>query len=130
MNNKRKVSVMMLGISFLSLYFVSCYKDVTIPREIEITREVTFSGDIVPLLNKSCNNAGCHSSGGVPPNLTADNAFNALSTGGYLDTSTPENSELYLWMTGNRSLPMPTSGPDPEYNALVLAWIKQGANNN
>lgn len=129
MKAKIRTGIAGAGILILSLTLSSCYKDVTVPRDLEITREVSFSGDIIPLLNRSCNNAGCHSAGGAP-NLTAANAYAALLSGGYVNTATPENSELYLWMRGNRTLPMPVSGPNPEYNALVLAWIKQGALDN
>lgn len=121
---------MATSVLLVSLYTTSCYKDVTVPGEKEITRDVSFSADIIPILNKSCNNIGCHGAGGVPPNLTAGNAYSALISGGYTNTASPENSELYQWMKGNRTIPMPPTGADPDYNALVLAWIKQGALDN
>jgi hypothetical protein len=33
-------------------------------------------------------------------------------------------------MTGKKSTPMPPTGINKDYNALMLAWIKQGAQNN
>lgn len=109
-----------------------CYKNHTVLPEtgVAVTRTVSFSGDIIPIFNKSCNNSGCHSAGAIAPNLMPASAFNALNGGNYIDKNKPENSSLYLWMTGKKSSPMPLSGPDKEYNALILAWIKQGALNN
>jgi hypothetical protein len=48
----------------------------------------------------------------------------------YIDTLVPEDSELYLWMTGARGIAMPLEGSNASYNAKVLRWIEQGALNN
>jgi hypothetical protein len=111
---------------------MSCYKYAVVVPDTgsEITRPVSFNGDIMPIFNKSCNMSGCHSGGGKAPDLTAAKAFTSLSNGGYLNTAKPESSELYLWMIGKKGTPMPLSGPNKEYNAFILAWIKQGAINN
>jgi hypothetical protein len=114
------------------LVMVGCYKDKTVILDTtaEITRKVTFSQDLIPMFDKSCNTSGCHSQGGQTPNLTASNAFSSLTIGNYINKATPENSILYQKMIGKRGTPMPPSGSNKDYNALVLAWIKQGANNN
>jgi hypothetical protein len=124
-----------MGTILLSAWvflLAGCYKDTTVVLDTgsEITRPVSFAADIIPIFNKSCNLSGCHSAGGKTPDLTAANAFNSLSSGNFLNTSDPENSELYLWLTGKKSTPMPVGGINKDYNALVLAWIKQGAKNN
>lgn len=125
---KKKGACAVVGLLLLS----GCYKDATVVVETgaEITRQVSFSQDLIPMFNSSCNLSGCHSSGGRSPNLTADNAYNALSIGNYFDINTPQNSTIYLWMTGKKSTPMPVAGVNKDYNALMLAWIKQGAQNN
>jgi len=107
-----------------------CYFDKSLILETEETREISFSQDMVPIFNESCNVSSCHSAGGIEPDLTAEKAYNNLINGNYIDLNAPENSELYLWMTGKRSSPMPLSGSDQKLNAVVLAWIKQGARNN
>lgn len=109
-----------------------CYKDRTVPLDTgeEITRPVSFAADIIPIFDKSCSASGCHSAGGKTPILTAAVAYTSLTGGNYVNTNSPKDSELYLWMTGKKGTPMPLSGPDKDYNALVLAWIKQGAINN
>jgi hypothetical protein len=118
-----------LGIVII---LTGCYKNKTVIFDTapEITRPVTFSGDIQPIFSKSCSLTGCHVSGSQSPDLSAANAFNSLIVGNYINKSDPENSVLYLKMTGKRGTPMPVSGSNKDYNALVLAWIKQGANNN
>jgi len=90
---------------------------------------VSFSGKIIPIFNQSCNSSGCHG-GGVNPNLSSTIAYSSLIDGNYINLSSPEQSELYLWMIGDKSMPMPISGPNPTNNAYVLEWIKQGALNN
>jgi hypothetical protein len=35
-----------------------------------------------------------------------------------------------LWLTGKKTTQMPVGGLNKDINAMVLAWIKQGANNN
>lgn len=128
--NKKIPGVVLTGI--LILLLAGCYKDKTIVSDTgeEITRTVSFAGDIIPIFNSSCNSSGCHSAGGKAPDLSAVNALTSLVNGGYINTGNPESSELYLWMTGKRGVPMPVSGINKDYNALTLAWIKQGANNN
>jgi hypothetical protein len=125
----------MLGIILMSAALVvltGCYKDKTVILDTgaEVTKTVSFASDIMPIFNSSCNTTGCHSTGGKAPDLTAPNAFTVLSNGGYFNVNDAARSELYLWMTGKKGTPMPVSGINKDYNALILAWIKQGAQNN
>jgi hypothetical protein len=125
-----KTIVLVALTAVTGILLAGCYKNVTIVNssENEITTPVSFSNNIIPILNKSCNGSGCHTTGAKAPNLTAANAFNSLA--GYINKENPKESELYLWMAGKKGTPMPLSGPDKDYNSLVLAWIKQGALNN
>jgi len=112
-------------------FLAGCYQNKTVPLEVaEVRRAVSFSQDIIPILNKSCNTSGCHNTGGQAPNLSASSAYNSLVIGNYVDKNAAATSILYLKMTGKRGIPMPVSGTNKEYNALVYAWIKQGASNN
>jgi len=129
----RKTKVFGVILTGMIIFFMAgCYKDRTVYFETgeEITRPVSFAADIIPIFNASCNTSGCHNTGGKAPDLSPNKAYNSLQNGGYLNTSAPESSELYLWMTGKKGTPMPVSGINKEYNSLVLAWIKQGAQNN
>ncbi len=123
-----------IWISSLCLLMISmnaCYYDQVLPVEpVGDVGEISFAMDIIPIFNSSCNSAGCHNQGGQKPNLTPAGAYTSLTSGGYIDTKSPEASSLYQWMNGEKSLPMPLSGPNATYNAKVLAWIEQGALNN
>jgi hypothetical protein len=108
----------------------SCYYDEVIKVEEPVEGgDMSFTEDIVPIFNKSCNVSGCHN-GSVAPNLLPANAYNALTSGNYVNTGDPESSELYQWVKGNKAMPMPLTGSNESYNAKILAWIKQGASNN
>lgn len=108
-----------------------CYYDnVIFPDGGEVTGDVSFSSDILPIFENDCATSGCHSTGGQKPDLTPANAYTSLINGNYINTSSPEDSELYLWMKGLKGLPMPPSGTDATNTAKVLAWIKQSAQNN
>ncbi len=122
-------SVLAGAVVFL---LAGCYKDKTVIFDsgTEITRPVSFTTDIIPIFNKSCSISGCHISGSKSPDLSAANAFTSLTTGNYINTSDPQSSVIYLWMSGKKSTPMPIGGINRDYNALILAWIKQGAQNN
>lgn len=125
-----KVLLLLLAIVLSGVILTGCYKNVSIVKDAdEITRVVSFSGDILPIFNESCNGSGCHNAGGKAPNLAPSSAYNVIKSG-YINAGDPEKSELYLWMAGKRGTPMPLSGPNKQYNSLVLAWIKQGALNN
>ena len=126
----RRAIRVMAGCSMFYL-LSGCYKDRTVIVDAaEVTRTVTFTQDLVPIFNNSCAMSGCHGTGGQSPNLSTGNAYNSLTIGNYYDKNAPANSIIYLKMTGKRGTPMPVSGVNKDYAALVLAWIKQGANNN
>jgi hypothetical protein len=128
LHSKSKRLLLLFGCTFL---VIGCYKNKTVYFDTtEITRTVSFSKDLVPIFNKSCSLSGCHTSGGQSPNLTDANAFNSLIIGNYVNKANPEASLIYLKMTGKKGTPMPPAGSNKDYNSLVLAWIKQGANNN
>jgi hypothetical protein len=118
--------------SLTILLLIGCYKDKTVIFDTgeEITRTVSFTSDIIPIFNSSCNTSGCHSTGSKLPDLTIVNAYTSLTNGGFINSSDPQTSELYLWMTGKKATPMPVGGINKDFNALILAWIKQGAQNN
>jgi hypothetical protein len=128
----KKITLLLMGIVITcSVVLLGCYKDKTVNTDAPaITRTVTFSQDILSIFNKSCNLSGCHSVGGQAPNLTQAAAYNSLIIGNYINKTSAENSFLYLKMTGKKGSVMPVGGMNKDYNALILAWIKQGANNN
>ena len=110
----------------------SCYYDDP-PEPAEIDPElVYFNSNVLPIFTRACDSPGCHNVGEVPPDLTAENAYDELVGGGYVNTTLPESSILYLRVTGNSagSL-MPPAGRLPQTDIdLILAWIKKGALND
>jgi len=131
--SKKIITIGALLVAISMLVFNGCTKTTTVllDNSVAVTTTVSFSKDISPILAKSCATSGCHS-GSVAPNLSAATAYNALVNGSFLNTGAPETSEVYLWLTGKRAIAMPSgSANNPSnINALMLAWIKQGAKNN
>lgn len=107
-----------------------CKYDEIVPEVVDLPMGVSFSGDVLPIFNDGCSISGCHSSGAVTPDLSANNAYNALINGGYVNLNSPEQSKLYQWVNGEGSVPMPISGTDPYIVAIILKWIEEGALNN
>jgi hypothetical protein len=115
---------------FAALLFSSCEKAYLTPKKVEITTPVSFTNDIVPILSEDCATANCHVGGGPPPNLSAEKAYDNLTGLGYVDTSNAEGSLLYKRIIATVN-PMPPNGKlTPEEKGYILAWIKQGAQNN
>lgn len=116
---------------FLATGFVGCYKDILSPGQDPTAppQAVSFSGDLLPLFLANCATSGCHDA--VPahrPSLTAANAFNAITTGGYINTVVPANSIIYGEV---KSGSMPPSGAlRPADIQKMLDWIRNGAPNN
>ena len=130
-NNKLKISLLLLLFSFAIL--MGCYKTTTllIDNSPTITATVSFNTDIVPLLTANCAKSGCHN-GSISPDLSAANAYNSLVNGNFVNTATPSNSLVYLWLTGKESATMPlgASNNPSNINGYILAWITQGADKN
>ncbi|MCO6476866.1 MAG: hypothetical protein J5I94_09620 [Phaeodactylibacter sp.] len=135
MKQQRVLSILALAMLIVSMIAPSgCTSESGIlviePPDVDTTVQVSFSEDIIPIFNEDCNTSGCHSTGAEPPDLTPENAYEALFAGNYIDTLMPNDSELIQWMLGNRGLPMPLTGPNDDYNKTVLTWITQGAKDN
>jgi hypothetical protein len=111
-----------------------CSKDTTVylNNTQEVTTPVSLSKDMQPIFTKSCALSGCHAAGGRAPILTDGSSYASLINGNYINTAKPEESVLYLWLTGKKSPAMPLGAANnpSNINGLTLAWIKQGARNN
>lgn len=131
--SKKIIRIEFLLLIVMILFIWGCSKTTTvlIDNSPAVTKTVSFKKDMQPILTKSCAGSGCHS-GSVSPNLSESTSFNALINGNYLNTVAPAKSEIYLWMSGKLAPAMPlgsTNNPS-NINALMLAWITQGAKNN
>jgi hypothetical protein len=132
--SKRIIAIAIILVTMGLVFLTGCYKvtTLTIKNDQEITTTVSLSTDVIPLFSKNCSLSGCHNTGGIKPDLSADKAYNSLINGNYVNLSTPENSEIYLWLTGKRAATMPVGAANnpSNINQYVLAWIRQGAKNN
>jgi hypothetical protein len=120
----------MLGlfIAGFALVLASCEYDHPVPEpQPVITDTISFSGDIIPFFNASCNVSGCHTQGGFDPDLSPANAYQSIMSGNLVDVNNPESSELYKAIIPGGSM---GNYGNTQSNAEVLAWIKQGALNN
>lgn len=115
----------------IALSFIGCYRDITSPGADPNgpPQNVSFSGDVIPILSKNCALSGCHDA--VPahkPALTSDKAFGSLTTGGYINTLVPDQSVIYKAV---KSGAMPSSGPLKSSDIQkIYDWIRTGAPNN
>ena len=128
---KGKLSSGLVSITILILLSPGCYNDVISPGSDPNgpPQFVSFSGDLVPLFNTHCNSTGCHDE--VPahaPSLVPDKAYNALLSGGFVNTAVPDQSEIYT-VVKNGVMP-PTGALKPSDAQLILDWIRNGAPNN
>ena len=128
---KSRVQLVTMLMIFLALLTAGCYKDVISPGTDPNGPPafVSFSGDLIPLFNSHCNGTGCHDA--VPahaPSLVPDKAYNALTTGGFVNTVAPDQSTIYVVVhTGT----MPPTGALKASDAqMILDWIRNGAPNN
>lgn len=133
MLHKKIIIGVVLGCG--SIFFLAgCYKDKTVlVNKIDIiTTPVSFARDIVPIFSQHCALSGCHSPGAQVPDLTPNNAYRTLKEENLIDVNNPANSEVMGWLTGTikPAMPLGASTNPSNINALMLAWITQGANNN
>ena len=124
----------LLSYSVFSIFLLmgSCYyDDPPLPAEID-PELVSFNNHLVPIFERACDSPGCHDTGAVPPDLTAENAYDALLAGGYVNTTLPASSVLYLRVDGTSAGPiMPPEGRLTQLEVdLILAWIQKGALND
>ena len=123
--------VIYIGLLFgLVSSFSSCYKDVIFP-EVAIDPDgppqaVSYNTTLKPLFNTKCTEAGCHVSGAHKPYLTSDVSYLQIVNGGYVNTSVPKESILYIMINGEMKEHIPSAADRQK----VYDWIRTGALNN
>jgi len=91
--------------------------------ETEVAVEVSFSGDIWPVIKEFALEAH-----GGKGGVFLESYEDIIK---YVVPGDPEGSRLYQTLTGNGAPQMPPSGPLPaETIQLFYDWIQQGAKNN
>jgi hypothetical protein len=130
MIQRKQITQFIILTGLILTAVISCKYDEVLPKEPDPGYQASFSQDIIPIFNASCNQSGCHNGAGHQPDLRSFAAYESLWNGNYIDTLLPSQSQLYQWMSGAKGLPMPIEGANATYNAVVLQWIEQGALNN
>jgi hypothetical protein len=133
MNRIKIISPFLIAMLLVS----ACRKDFTMPQATVVapTGNVSFDSVVLPILVTNCAKANCHASGAHAPELTTTGAYAQLTGLGYVpqdDTSETgaKNSILYKMITST-SKPMPPTSPlTGTQIGQILAWIKQGAQQN
>lgn len=110
--------------------FTSCYKD-TIYPEVAVDPDgppqfVSFKTDLAPIFNTSCALTGCHVSGGHKPYMATDISYNQITGGGFVNTTIPKQSIIYLMINSE----MKEYIPSAKDRQKVYDWIRNGAPNN
>jgi hypothetical protein len=119
---------LVIGLSF-AFGLNACYYDKVATFQ-GVPTNVSLKNDVQPIFDRTCNMSGCHDNKPThAPSLIAANTYNALISGGYVNTVDPANSILYLEVNGGG---MPINAPPLSDNdkKLILGWITDGAKNN
>ncbi len=122
----KRLLTVLIPVLLIMMVLASCEYESVEPVEIDPDTEISFKDDIIPIFNESCNSSGCHATGDWEPDLTDENAYEALFAGDFIDTANPENSELYESMNSGSM----TEYSTPATTQLILTWIEQGAKDN
>jgi len=103
-------------------------------QDCTLPNTVSFSQDVLPILNTQCSVPGCHTGAANAGslNLDASVAYTKLSNygSGYIDTLNPEFSVLYSKLISSSDVMPPTGKLDNCKIQLILKWIQQKAKNN
>lgn len=115
---------MQCGLKYLILLSLlgSCTYNYIEPSEAPET--VSYEQDVQTIFDASCT--FCHNGHISSPDLSADASYDALISGGYIDTVASSDSELILRMSDKHYGSTATTS---EIN-LITKWIEQGAQNN
>ena len=116
---------MLVGAAIIVMIMTGCEKYVIESTEINPDDTRSFATDILPIFAKNGCTA-CHG-GGIKPDLRPDKAYDALISGGFINTDKPKSSKLYNQLVNKASHQPKTSVDEEKY---ILYWITQGAENN
>ncbi len=110
------------------IFIASCEYDFIQPPAVIIPEVLSFSDDVIPIFNESCNGSGCHASGFGILDLSPENAYNDLFVKSLINIDVPDQSELYQKLTEPNGTHVGRSTPAQQ--AIILEWINKGAKNN
>ncbi|MEP6616144.1 MAG: hypothetical protein ABJA57_06170 [Ginsengibacter sp.] len=123
--------IVFAGLMFaMAIYLTSCYKDVILPQTTADPdgppQAVSFKTELAPLFNASCGISGCHVEGSHKPFMATDISYQEIINGGFVNTSVPKASILYIQINGEMREHIPNAADRQK----VYDWIRNGAPNN
>lgn len=119
----KKQTIFLILILF-SLFLNSCKYDFIMPEvvaPIDTTKPTSFATQIVPIFADKC--ISCHNT--QAPVLTADVAYAQLVPN-FVNIASPSSSKIYINATAGTHYAKVSAAQ----GALILQWIKEGANKN
>lgn len=129
-NEFMRSKIVSLASILLMTLLTGCYKDITDPGPDPNAppQAVSFKTDLVPIFTTNCALSGCHDGLSHNPALTADKAYSAITSGGFINTTAPATSILYGEV---KSGDMPPTGALKATDVQkIYDWIRNGAPNN
>ena len=121
--------IILVGLFFIMAACITgCYKDVNIsPVSSTAPPQATsYKKDIQPIFTADCAVSGCHVAGSQTPDLEAGVSYVDLVNGGYVNTIVPDQSKLYIMITGEMAVHIPNSADTQK----IYDWIRTGALDN
>ena len=123
----KKLIVLGVLCSIPAIVFFGCKHEPVLPAQ-----EVSFSQDIMPIIQMGCQHEGCHGDSLNPEfPLTS---YEEVMEEGDIKPGDPEDSDLYERITetdDDKRMPRPPYAPLNDRNIkLIYIWIAQGAKNN
>ena len=120
-------SIVFLGA--LTILLNSCFYDEVVVFE-GLPKNASLKNDLQPIFDRDCNLSGCHDEKSThEPSLVSANSYNALLTGGFVNTLDPEKSVLYIAITEG-GMPEGRGALSTNEKKIILGWITDGAKNN
>ena len=117
----KKVIHSMFALIMTAFLLISACEKVVYPPP-EVPDQVSYSQDIQPIWDSKCVN--CHK-GSRDPDLRPDQSHAALVEGGYVNTGSPEDSQLMKTLYGSHD-----SRATEADKQKILVWITEGAQDN
>lgn len=123
----KKLYVLLMLASVPATIFFGCKHDPVLPEQ-----EVSFSQDILPIMQMGCSHNGCHGDTlNQMPKLTTYDEVMAL---GDVKPGEPQESELYkriIETDSTERMPrLPYAALNDRNIKLIYIWIAQGAKDN